>query len=307
MPLRVVFMGTPEFAVPALVELTGQGHDIVAAYTQPPRPAGRGMAARPSPVQEKAEAFGIPVFSPLGLRQMEEQERFSALEADVAIVVAYGLILPQPILEAPAFGCLNLHASLLPRWRGAAPIQRAVMSGDEETGVMVMRMESGLDTGAVCLAERTAIAPEETAGDLHDRLAVLGADLLARALAALERGSLVCTSQPAEGVTYARKIEKAETRIDWSRPSRQVCDHIRGLSPFPGAWSEFAGERMKVLRCRSVGGRGEPGTILASSPLVVACGDGAIEITGLQRSGRRPGPADEVVRGARLHTGDRFE
>jgi methionyl-tRNA formyltransferase len=310
MPLRTVFMGTPDFAVPTLMELIGQGHEVVAAYTRPPRPAGRGMAERRSPVHEKAEAFGVPVFTPRTLRDPAAQAGFAAHGADIAVVVAYGLILPKPILEAPREGCLNLHASLLPRWRGAAPIQRAVMAGDGETGVMVMRMEEGLDTGPVCLAERVAIGAEETAGILHDRLAKLGADLMVRALAALERGALACTAQDEIGVTYATKISKAETHIDWHLPARQVVNLIRGLSPFPGAWSEVEiggkTERIKLLRAATAEGSGAPGTVLSIDPLTIACGEGAIRPRELQRAGKSPAAAEEFVRGARLAAGDRF-
>ncbi|MYZ49032.1 methionyl-tRNA formyltransferase [Propylenella binzhouense] len=294
--MRIVFMGTPALAVPTLVELVGQGHEIAAAYTQPPRPAGRGMAERPSPVQETAEKFGIPVRAPKSLRGGEEQESFRSLAADVAVVVAYGLILPPPILEAPRHGCLNLHGSLLPRWRGAAPIQRAIMAGDAETGVMVMRMDEGLDTGPVCMAERVAIGPAETAGELGGRLARLGADLMVRAVAALERGALACLPQSETGVVYAAKIDKAEARIDWSRPAAEVARHINGLSPFPGAWCEIAiggkPERVKVLRAVPAGAGSGAG-------LTVPCGTGAVDLLELQRAGRKAVTADEFLRGAR--------
>jgi methionyl-tRNA formyltransferase len=301
MTLRLVFMGTPDFAVPTLTELIGRGHEVAAVYTQPPRPAGRGMAERRSPVQEAAERFGIAVNTPPTLGDAAAQARFAEHEADVAIVVAYGLLLPRPILDAPRQGCLNLHASLLPRWRGAAPIQRAIMAGDAETGVAIMRMEEGLDTGPVCLAERVVIGAEETAGSLHERLARLGADAMARALAALERGSLDCTPQPDEGVTYARKIDKAEARIDWSRPARSVHDQIRGLSPHPGAWCAMATggktERVKVLRSALAEGSGPPGAVL-DDELTVACGAGAVRLLELQRPGRKPVCAAELLRGA---------
>ena len=302
MTLRLVFMGTPDFAVPTLTELVGRGHDMAAVYAQPPRPAGRGMAERPSPVQQAAERFGLPVHTPARLREEAVQAAFAAHAADAAIVVAYGLLLPRPVLEAPHHGCLNLHASLLPRWRGAAPIQRAIMEGDRETGVSIMRMEEGLDTGPVCLAERVAIDAEEPAGSLHDRLARLGADLVARALAALERGALDCAPQPQEGVTYAHKIDKAEAEINWSRPARQVHNLIRGLSPHPGAWCEMAlggrAERVRVLRSALAEGSGPPGTLLDDA-LTVACGDGAVRLLELQRPGRRPVGAAEFLRGAR--------
>ena len=252
MTLRIIFMGTPEFSVPTLAEIIGAGHEVAAVYSQPPRPAGRGMAERVSPVHAFAAAAGLEVRTPRSLRTPEAAEAVRALEADVAVVVAYGLILPPAVLAAPRYGCLNLHASALPRWRGAAPIQRAVMAGDTETAVMVMRMEEGLDTGPVCLAERVEIGADQTAGDLHDELSRRGASLMVRALAALERGSLVETAQAADGVSYARKIDKAEAHIDFSRPASEVHNQIRGLSPFPGAWLEVSvggkSERIKVLR-----------------------------------------------------------
>ena len=306
MSLRIVFMGTPEFAVPTLVEILAAGHDVVAVYTQPPRPAGRGMDERKSPVHLQAEQSGIPVFTPTSLKGATEQEVFRSHNADVGVVVAYGLILPKPILEAPAYGCLNLHASALPRWRGAAPIQRAIMAGDTETAVMVMRMDEGLDTGPICLAERMPIGPNMTAGELHDELARVGASLMVRALAALERGSLDATPQPDTGVTYAAKIDKAEARIDFSRPAAQVHNLIRGLSPYPGAWFEAgpAGrrERIKVLRSELVEGSGAPGTVL-DDKLTVACGEGAVRLVMLQRAGRKPMPADEFLRGFELAPG----
>ncbi|MGB3718995.1 MAG: methionyl-tRNA formyltransferase [Proteobacteria bacterium] len=304
--MRIVFMGTPEFAVPTLVEILAAGHDVVAVYTQPPRPAGRGMDERKSPVHLQAEQSGIPVFTPTSLKGATEQEVFRSHNADVGVVVAYGLILPKPILEAPAYGCLNLHASALPRWRGAAPIQRAIMAGDTETAVMVMRMDEGLDTGPICLAERVPIGSNTTAGELHDELARVGASLMVRALAALERGSLDATPQPDTGVTYAAKIDKAEARIDFSRPAAQVHNLIRGLSPYPGAWFEAgpAGrrERIKVLRSELVEGSGAPGTIL-DDKLTVACGEGAVRLVLLQRAGRKPMPADEFLRGFELAPG----
>lgn len=312
--LDVVFMGTPEFAVPTLMEIAGQGHDVRAVYTRAPRPAGRGMAERRSPVHEAAALLGLPVHHPRTLRDPAAVETFRAHEADVAVVVAYGLILPREILEAPRLGCLNVHASLLPRWRGAAPIQRAVMAGDRETGVSIMRMEEGLDTGPVLLEERLPIPPDATAGDLHDPLARLGADLMVRALGGLERGALVETPQPEAGVTYAEKISKDEARIDWSRPARAVHDHARGLSPFPGAWCAFdpggapeRRERLKVLRTQAVEGAGAPGEILEAGPrLVVACGEGAVSLVEVQRAGKAAAPADAFVRGARLSVGDRL-
>ncbi|MDQ0325156.1 methionyl-tRNA formyltransferase [Rhodopseudomonas julia] len=299
MTLKVIFMGTPDFAVPTFLELVGQGHEIAAVYTQPPRPAGRGMAERKSPVHLHAERFGIPVRTPKSLKNEEAQAEFAALQADVAVVVAYGLILPKPILEAPRDGCLNLHGSLLPRWRGAAPIQRAVIAGDPETGVMVMRMDEGLDTGPVCLAEKTPIGPDETTGQLHDRLARLGADLMVRALGALERGALTATPQAEEGITYASKIDKGEAKIDWSHPSGEVHNRIRGLSPFPGAWFEIeAGgkrERVKVLRSEKVEGSGRAGEFLKGT--TIACGEGAIRLVEVQRAGKQAMEAEAALRG----------
>lgn len=314
MSLRVVFMGTPDFAVPPLAEIVGQGHEVVAVYTQPPRPAGRGYELTKSPVHRQAEAFGLPVLTPTTLKTEEAADAFRAHEADVAVVVAYGLLLPKPILDAPREGCLNLHASLLPRWRGAAPIHRAIMSGDAETGVMVMRMEEGLDTGPVCMAERTAIGPDETTKELHDRLSRIGADLIGRALAALSRGSLGCRAQADEGVTYAKKIDKAEARIDWSKPAQAVHDQIRGLSPFPGAWCEMtiAGktERVKILRSARAEGAGEPGlaepgTVL-DDRLAIACGTGAVRLVELQRAGAKPLDAETFLRGAGVGAGARL-
>lgn len=312
MTLRIVFMGTPEFSVPTLMEIVGQGHDVVACYTQPPRKAGRGMEERKSAVHQAAETLGIPVRCPQSLKSEEELTTLAELAPDAAVVVAYGLLLPQAVLDIPMHGCLNLHASLLPRWRGAAPINRAIMAGDAETGVEVMRMEAGLDTGPVYMAEKLAIGQEMTAGELHDRLSVLGADLMVRALAALPRGGLVPTPQAEEGVTYARKLDKAETRIDWARPAREVHDHVRGLSPFPGAWCEMeiAGrsERVKVLRSAlDEGASGEPGTLLtAGDELLVACGSGAVRLVQLQRAGKKPMLAAEFQRGAQLGAGARL-
>jgi methionyl-tRNA formyltransferase len=305
--MRVVFMGTPEFSVPALSEIVGQGHEVAACYTRAPKPAGRrGLDMTPSPVHRMAERFGIPVFTPKTLRDPQAQAEFAAHGADVAVVVAYGLILPKPVLEAPALGCLNLHASLLPRWRGAAPIHRAAMAGDSETGVMVMRMEEGLDTGPVAMAERVRIGPDETTGELHDRLAGLGGDLLARALAALSRGALRFQPQAEEGVVYAHKIDKGETRVDWSGTAGEVHNHIRGLSPFPGAWFEAelgkGPERVKVLRstlAAAQGDAGRPGALVDASG-VVACGTGAVRLLEVQRAGGKPQNFDDFARGARL-------
>lgn len=302
MPLRIVFMGTPEFAVLTLIEIVGQGHDVAAVYTQPPRARGRGMATRKSPVHEVAERLAIPVITPRRLKEPGESDRFASLQPDVAVIAAYGQILPQTFLDIPAYGCLNLHASLLPRWRGAAPIARAIMAGDTETGVMVMQMEAGLDTGPVAMSERVAIGPDATAGELSELLARLGADLMARALAALSRGALDTTPQPEEGVTYANKIEKSESRIDWGRPAATVHNHIRGLSPEPGAWFGVdlgrGEERIKVLRSTLADGSGLPGTVLDDA-LAVACATGAVRLIELQRAGKKPVKAAEFLRGLR--------
>jgi methionyl-tRNA formyltransferase len=299
--VRIVFMGTPEFAVPTLVELAGRGHEIVAAYTRPPARAGRGMEERRSPVHETAVRLGIPVLHPQSLKS--EADTFHAHAVDVAVVVAYGLLLPRPILDSPRFGCLNLHASLLPRWRGAAPIARAIMAGDSETGVMVMRMEEELDTGAIGLAERMSIPPDATAGEMHDRLSTVGADLMVRSLAALERGTLKFEPQPASGATYARKIEKSETRIDWSKDWKSVHDHIRGLAPFPGAWFELpSGDRVKVLRSTRGEGSGQAGTML-NPGLTIACRKGAVRLLEVQRAGSKAMSAEEFLRGNILPAG----
>jgi methionyl-tRNA formyltransferase len=309
MSLRLAFMGTPEFAVPTLAAIVGQGHEVAAVYTREPAKAGRGMAVRPSPVQQAAERFGIPVRTPRTLRSMEEQEHVASLGADAAVVVAYGMILPPAILAAPALGCLNLHASLLPRWRGAAPIQRAVIAGDAETGVAVMKMEEGLDTGPVAMVERVAIGPDTTAGELHDRLAMLGADLMVRALAALSRGALGFVPQPAEGVTYARKLTNEETRIDWSRPARAVHDLVRGLSPVPGAFTTLdtgrGPERLRVLRVAATPGSGPPGTALDDA-LAIACGEGALRLVEVQKAGSKAMRAEEFLRGVKVAAGSRI-
>ncbi len=303
MPLRLIFMGTPDFAVPTLLSLVGHGHEVVAVYTRAPKPAGRGMKEQASPVEQEARRLGIPVLTPKTLKTAEAEAAFRAHGADAAVVVAYGLILPQAILEAVPLGCYNLHASLLPRWRGAAPINRAIMAGDTESGVMVMRMDVGLDTGDVAMAERVALTDAMTARDLHDALARIGADLMARAMAALARGSLTLTPQQADGVSYAAKIDKAEARIDWTRPARAVLRHCHGLSPFPGAWCEFPidGEavRVKILRCEPAAGSGAPGALL-DGQLTVACGDGAIRILELQRASKQPMQADVFLRGTPL-------
>lgn len=307
MALRVVFMGTPEFSVPTLVALHDAGHEIAAVYTQPPRAAGRrGLELTPSPVQVAAERLGLEVRMPTSLKGEAEQADFRALHADVAVVVAYGLLLPKAILEAPRLGCLNGHASLLPRWRGAAPIQRAIMAGDAETGMMVMRMEEGLDTGPVAATSRIAIAPEMTAGDLHDALMAAGAGLMVEALGQLETGGLTFVPQSSEGVTYAKKIDKAETRVAWTLPAEAVHNHIRSLSPFPGAWCEVdvggRKERLKLLRSALAVGSGEAGEIL-DDRLTVACGAGAVRLVEVQRAGGKPVAASEFLRGTRMQKG----
>ncbi|MBX8783581.1 methionyl-tRNA formyltransferase [Ochrobactrum sp. GRS2] len=307
MSLRIVFMGTPEFSVPVMTALIGQGYEIVAVYSQPPRPAGRrGLELTKSPVHEKAEEFGIPVFTPKSLKSEEEQQIFRDLNADVAVVVAYGMLLPKAILEAPALGCYNGHASLLPRWRGAAPIQRAIMAGDAETGMMIMKMDEGLDTGPVAMVEKITITPNMTCGELHDRLSITGADLMVRAMAALERDSLKLNPQSEDGVTYASKIEKSEARIDWSQPAQAVHNRIRGLSPFPGAWCEMEIngqlERVKVLRSVIADGAGKAGEVL-DGQLVIACGDGAVALTLVQKAGGKPVSSAEFCNGVKLATG----
>ncbi len=308
--LKIIFMGTPDFSVPALSEIIGAGHDVVAVYAQPPLPAGRGMSERKSPVHAHAEAAGIEVRTPVSLKSDDTVAEFETLGADVAVVIAYGLLLPKRILAAPKYGCLNMHASKLPRWRGAAPIQRAIMAGDTETAVMVMRMEEGLDTGPVCLADAVPIGPDTTAGELHDQLARQGADIMVRALAALERGSLTETPQPEDGVTYARKISKQESRIDFSAPAQEVHNHIRGLSPFPGAWFEIEvegrRERVKVLRSEIIDGDatkgGRPGAIL-DDRMAIACGTGQIRCTHLQRAGKKAMPLADFLRGFDIRPG----
>lgn len=297
-------MGTPDFSVPALVELIGHGHEVVACYSQPPRPAGRrGLELKKSPVQTKAESFGIPVFTPESLKSVEEQEKFQALEADVAIVIAYGLLLPQAILDAPRLGCYNGHASLLPRWRGAAPIQRAIMAGDKETGVNIMKMDIGLDTGPVALSEKMLIDENMTAGELHDALSIMTANLMVLATSALARGSLNLTQQSDDGVLYASKIEKAESRIDWSKPALEVHNHIRGLSPFPGSWCEMelGGklQRVKVINSEMATGSGEAGKVLDDA-LTICCGEGAIKLTRVQRAGKQAQSAEEFLRGNKV-------
>jgi len=302
--LRLAFLGTPDFAVPTLAELAARGHDIACVYSQPPRPKGRGLDAQPSPVHEFALASKLAVRTPVTLKDPAQQELFAGLEIDAAVVVAYGLLLPKKVLDAPKLGCFNLHASLLPRWRGAAPIQRAVMEGDEETGAMIMRMEEGLDTGPVLMAERVAVG-RKTYGELHDELSRLGADLMVRALGALERGTASETPQAPDGVTYAKKIAKDEARIDWTKSAREIDSLIRGLSPFPGAWCDAKAERLKVLYAEPAEGHGAPGTLL-DDRLTVACGEGALRLVRLQRAGKSAMTADELLRGFALKTGDRL-
>jgi methionyl-tRNA formyltransferase len=303
--MRLIFMGTPDFAVPTLLELAAAGHEIAAVYTRAAKPAGRGMELQVSPVEREARRLGLPVLTPTTLKTAEAEAAFRAHSADAALVVAYGLILPKAILEAPRLGCFNVHASLLPRWRGAAPINRAIMAGDAESGVTIMQMDEGLDTGAMAIAERVPIQPDMTAGDLHDALARLGASLMLRAIAAAERGSLSLTPQPEVGVTTAAKIGKDETRIDWTKPWQQVHNHIRGLSPYPGAWFEIGGVRVKALRSTRGEGKGVPSTALDGS-LTIACGDGAVRLTQVQRAGRQPMGAEEFLRGTKVEPGARL-
>jgi methionyl-tRNA formyltransferase len=303
MSLRLIFMGTPDFSVPLLLELHGQGHDIAAVYTRAAKPGGRrGLELVPSPVEREAKRLGLPVLTPKSLKGEAEQAAFAAHQADAAVVVAYGLILPKQILDAPRLGCFNLHASLLPRWRGAAPLHRAVMAGDSQSGVTVMKMDEGLDTGAMAMVEPLPIGADMTTGDLHDALSRRGANVMAVALAALERGTLQMTPQPADGVTYAAKIDKAETRIEWRKPSAEVHNHIRGLSPFPGAWCELNGERIKVLRTTRGIASGPQGTAL-DDRLTIACAEGSVRIVELQKAGGKPMKADEFLRGTPVHAG----
>jgi len=304
MGLRLAFLGTPDFAVPTLAALIGQGHDVACVYSRPPRPKGRGLAPELSPVHAFALSSHLPVHTPASLKEEAQQDAFAALTLDTAVVVAYGLLLPKPVLAAPRLGCFNLHASLLPRWRGAAPIQRAIMAGDSETGVMVMRMEEGLDTGPVLMAERVKIG-RKTYGELHDELARLGADLMIRALSALERDQTHETPQGADGVTYAKKIVKDETRIDWTRSARELDCLIRGLSPVPGAWTQANGERLKILYAEPVDGKGAPGEII-SQDLTVACGSGALKLLRVQRAGKAPMKAHELLRGFSVPAGTRL-
>jgi methionyl-tRNA formyltransferase len=304
MTLRLAFLGTPDFAVPTLAELIAQGHDIAAVYSQPPRPKGRGLALEKGAVHKFAETAGLDVRTPLSLKSAEEQAAFAALALDAAVVVAYGLLLPKAILEAPKLGCFNLHGSLLPRWRGAAPVQRAVMAGDAGTGVMVMRMDEGLDTGPVLMAEQVAIG-RQTSGELAERLARLGADLMVRALGALERGAIEAQPQAEEGVTYAQKISKDEARIDWSKSAIEIDCLIRGLSPWPGAWSEVKGERLKILLAEPVTGSGTPGDVIGDD-LTIACGEGALRLLKVQRAGGKAMAAGDLLKGFAVPKGTRF-
>lgn len=298
--MRVIFMGTPEIAVPTLSEIIGRGHDVVAVYSQPPRPAGRGKKERKSPVHELAEGFGLEVRTPLNFKDEADIEAFEALDADVAVVVAYGLLLPKRVLDAPEKGCLNLHGSLLPRWRGAAPIQRAIMAGDKHTGLMVMQMDEGLDTGDVGLIDEIPISENMTAGELHDQMMIRGADLMGRALPALERDSLHFIPQATEGVTYAKKIDKAEARIDWSQSAQDIHNKVRGLSPFPGVWfeTELNGKqtRVKVIKSSLDDRNGAAGTVLDDG-LTIAAGEGAIALTHVQREGKSVMDAETFIRG----------
>jgi methionyl-tRNA formyltransferase len=302
--MRLIFMGTPDFAVPTLVELAARGRDIVAVYTREPKPGGRGLDLQPTPVEREARRLSLPVHTPKTLKDEKAQQDLRALGADAAVVVAYGLILPKAVLDAPRLGCFNAHASLLPRWRGAAPINRAIMAGDAESGVTIMKMDEGLDTGVMAMAERMPIGADMTAGELHDALSRLGADLMPRVLAAVERESLQLTPQPSTGVTYAEKIANTETRIGWSKPWKQVHDHIRGLSPFPGAWFELGGVRIKALRSTKGAGSGALGTTL-DDRLTIACADGAVRLTQVQRSGKQPMVAEEFLRGTPVKAGTR--
>jgi methionyl-tRNA formyltransferase len=304
MALKIVFMGSPEFAAIALTALLDAGREIACVYSQPPRPAGRGQGERKTAVHALAEARGLSVRTPKSLKRAEAQAEFAALGADLAVVVAYGLILPKPVLDAPRLGAINLHGSLLPRWRGAAPIQRALMAGDAETGVQVMQMEEGLDTGPVLLTARTPIKAQDTAASLHDRLAALGAPLLVNALDVIERGRARFTPQAEDGVLYAHKLTPAEARIDWSASARDVDLKIRGLSPFPGAWFELNGVRVKALFSQAEAGRGAPGVML-DDKLLIACGDGAVRLLRVQREGKAAMAAEDFLRGAPLAAGMR--
>jgi methionyl-tRNA formyltransferase len=309
MPLRIAFMGSPEFAVPTLRAVLAAGFEVACVYSQPPRPAGRGQAERPTPVHVFALGRALEVRTPQNFKSEADRTAFADLKLDAAVVVAYGLLLPRAILEAPRLGCFNLHGSLLPRWRGAAPIQRAVMAGDPRTGVQVMRMDVGLDTGPILLSAETPISEDDTTQDVHDRMSVLGADLMVRALTLIEAGLAVETPQSEEGIVYAAKVSPDEARIDWSRPAAEVSAHIRGLSPHPGAWFELPTEkgpvRIKALHARVAEGGGPPGETLDAA-LTVACGEGAVRLTRLQRSGKGPMKAEDFLRGAAVPRGTRL-
>ena len=310
MALRIIFMGTPDFSVPTLRALADAGHEVVAVYSQPPRPGGRrGLDLKKSPVHQAAEELGIEVFTPLNFKSDEDRQIFSSHNADVAVVVAYGLLLPEAVLNAPRLGCYNGHASLLPRWRGAAPIQRAIMAGDPQTGMNIMQMEKGLDTGPVALVRKVTIGADMTAGELHDELSDIGAKAMVDAMALLETGDLELTAQPEDGVVYASKIDKAETRIDFDRPSTDVHNHIRGLAPFPGAWFELQingkPERVKVLATSLAKGEGRPGDVLDDA-LTVACARGAVRLTRLQKAGGKPLIAEDFLRGTAIPAGTRL-
>jgi methionyl-tRNA formyltransferase len=305
MSLRLAFMGSPDFAVPTLEAILAADHDVACVYSQPPRPAGRGKELRKTAVHETAQRHGIELRTPENFKQAADREAFAALKLDVAVVVAYGLLLPKAILDAPRLGCFNLHGSILPRWRGAAPIHRAVMAGDKVTGVQVMKMDIGLDTGPVMLTATTPISEDDTTGDVHDRLAGLGADLMVKALAELEAGPINLTAQTNDGLTIAAKVSPAEAKIDWTKPAAQVAAHIRGLSPFPGAWFELDGQRIRALHAKAETGSGAPGDVIDES-LLVACGEGAVRITRLQRAGKGQMTADEFQRGARIAQGRRL-
>ncbi len=301
--MQIIFMGTPDFSVPILQGLVAAGHDVVAVYCQPPRPAGRGKKDRPSPVQAAAEALGLTVRHPVDFKAAATRQEFADLQADVAVVVAYGLILPQTILDTPRHGCLNIHASLLPRWRGAAPIHRAIMAGDAKTGVCIMQMDAGLDTGPVLLRRETAIVAEDTTAVLHDRLADMGRDLIVQSLSELD--NLVSEPQAETGVSYAHKIEKTESRVDWTRPAAVVDQHIRGLSPFPGAWTEINGQRVKLLKSRVAIGAAAPGEVLDDA-LTIACGSGAVQLLCLQKAGKGPMEPSDFLRGFPVTLGMRL-
>lgn len=304
MTLRLAFMGTPDFSVPILDALVSAGHEVAAVYCQPPRPAGRGQKEQPSPVQRRAEALGLPVRHPRSLRTAEAQAEFRDLKLDCAVVAAYGLILPQAVLDAPRLGCINVHASLLPRWRGAAPIQRAILAGDAETGVTIMQMEAGLDTGPMLLMDSLPIGPKTTAATLHDALSALGSELIVAALDLLEEGALPPRPQPEEGVTYAAKLTKEEGRLDFARPAAELDRQVRGLTPWPGCWFDAPnGERIKVLAAEPAPGGGAPGTLLADD-LQVACGEGALRLLTVQRPGKGPVDGPSFLRGFPVKVGD---